>query len=130
MKTIKRFVTLLFVSMLFLPMQAQNAETITKKIASAFETQNIDLLAQQFSNDIELSLPNGSSCSNKNQVKSMLAAFMQQKQVNGFEELHQGEKANRMFVIGNLKTASGSYRINLFLKTDGNNFLINQIRIE
>lgn len=130
MKTFKRFVTLIFVSMLFLPMQAQNAETIVKKIANAFNTQNIELLSQQFSNDIELSLPNGYSCSNKNNVKSMLANFIQQKQINGFEELHQGEKANRMFVIGNLKSSSGAYRINLFLKTDGNNFFINQIKIE
>ncbi|MGC9151049.1 MAG: DUF4783 domain-containing protein [Microbacter sp.] len=130
MKTFKRFSALLVVTLFFLPMQAQNTEAIAQKIATAFNTQNIELLSQQFSNDVELTLPGGNSYTNKNNVRNMLTQFIRQKQINGYEELHQGEKANRMFVIGSLKAPSGNYRISLFLKIEGNNFVINQIRIE
>ncbi|MBB3187328.1 DUF4783 domain-containing protein [Microbacter margulisiae] len=130
MKRMNRFLILVCVSVFFVSIcQAQTTDNLTKKISNAFNTQNIGMLSDLFSNDAELTLPDGNNF-RKDNLDEQLNRFIRQKKVSGFEALHEGEKGNRMFIIGNLHSPSATYRINLFLKNESGNFLIYQIKIE
>jgi hypothetical protein len=131
MKNLNRFFMMVCVSILFTPLcQAQTTDNLSKTISNAFNTDNMEMLSGLFSDDVELILPDGKSSTTKNAIKTMLSNFINTKQVSGFQVLHQGQKGNRMFIIGNFVSQSTSYRINLFLKNDSGNFLIYQLKIE
>jgi hypothetical protein len=131
MKNLNRFFMMICVSIFLTPLcQAQTTDNLSKTISNAFNTNNMEMLSELFSNDVELILPDGKSSTNKNAIKIMLSNFINTKQISGFEVLHQGQKGNRMFIIGNFSSQSTSHRINLFLKNDNGNFLIYQLKIE
>ena len=44
--------------------------------------------------------------------------------------MHQGGKEGSKYVIGNLTTSTGTYRVSLFLKNQDNAQVIQQLRIE
>ncbi len=131
MRHLNRLFMLVCVAIFLTPScQAQTSDNLTKTISNAFNTQNIEMLSEFFTDDVELTLPDGNSSRNRNAVKSTLSNFTNQKQISSFEILHQGERGNRMFIIGKLISPSASYRINVFLKNDSGNFRIYQLKIE
>ncbi len=131
MRHLNRFFMLVCVSIFLTPScQAQTSDNLSKTISNAFNTQNVEMLSGLFTDDVELTLPDGNSSENRNAVKTVLSGFINQKHVSGFEVLHQGERGNRMFIIGKLISPSASYRINVFLKNDSGNFRIYQLKIE
>lgn len=131
MNYLNRFLIMVCVSIFLAPScQAQTNDNFSKTIAAAFNNHNMEMLSGFFAKDVELTLPDGNNSTNRNAIKSMLSNFISQKQVSRFDILHQGERGNRMFIIGNLIAPSTSYRINLFLRNDSGNFLIYQLKIE
>ena len=62
----------------------------------------------------------------KEQVSVIMNSFFKRNVPSQFTIVHQGMRDNSQFVIGNLQTNNGTYRIYLLIKHN----LIYQLRIE
>ncbi|MEI7504319.1 MAG: DUF4783 domain-containing protein, partial [Paludibacter sp.] len=60
------------------------------------------------------------------QATGIISDFFRKKRVNGFAMLHKRNKDAASFVIGTLKTASGTYRVYVLTRKNE----IQQLRIE
>lgn len=87
------------------------------------DTQHI---AQYLNNNVELAIKNAENVFTRQQTQNILADFFKKNQPMSFTISHQGEREHQQFVIGNLATKQGNYRVYFLVK----NNLIHQLRIE
>jgi Domain of unknown function (DUF4783) len=125
MKTIKLF---LFSFLLFtaIPLlQAQSVE-VPAGIISALDEGNAGSLSAYLNANVELVIGAQNDVFSKQQATGIISDFFRKNRVNGFAMLHKGNKDAASFVIGTLKTASGTYRVYVLTRKNE----IQQLRIE
>lgn len=125
MKKIKLF--LLSFSLFFaVPMVISQTAEVPSEIISALNEGAAGQLSGYLNANVELVIGNQNDVFSKQQATGIIADFFRKNHVNSFQLLHKGNKDAASFVIGTLKTSSGSYR--LYVLTRKNE--IQQLRIE
>ena len=87
------------------------------------DTQHI---AQYLNNNVELAIKNAENVFTRQQTQNILADFFKKNQPVSCTISDQSEREHQQFVIGNLATKQGNYRVYFLVK----NNLIHQLRIE
>jgi len=125
MKTIK---LLLVSACLFcaLPGMVAQSQEVPVEIVSALNTGDASQLTGYLNSHVELFIENKNDVFSKPQAAEIINDFFRKNRVTGFLLLHKGNKDNASFVIGTLKTATGTFR--LYVLTRKNE--IQQLRIE
>lgn len=106
-------------------LKAQQSETISDVIAG-FNSGYSDAIGSHLNDNVELVMKSVDNVFTKQQTKTILADFFKKNPPLKFKLMHKGEKENAQYVIGNLETTTGSYRVYFLIK----NNLIQQLRIE
>jgi len=125
MKTIK---LLLLSACFFLAIPAMKAQSVEvpSEIINALNNGDANQLTGYLNSNVELFIENKNDVFRKPQATEIINDFFRKNRVTGFQLLHKGNKDAASFVIGTLKTSSGSYR--LYVLTRKNE--IQQLRIE
>lgn len=122
----KRFVCTFALILSFLSVQAADITNIS----SAFKGGNASSLSAVMDKEVDMALPGSSKKCNGNEAVSMLNAFFSQHKPSGFSVVHHADKKENGFFVGKLPTSSGEYRVNITYRADGNQAIIQSIRIE
>ena len=125
MKTIKLFLLSACFFCVVPLMEAQSVE-VPSEIITALNSGDASQLSNYLNSNVELVIENKNDVFRKAQATEILADFFRKNKVSGFQLLHKGNKDAASFVIGTLKTSSGSFR--LYVLTRKNE--IQQLRIE
>lgn len=99
-------------------------------IISAIKSGNSAAISKYFNANVELSILDNEDVYSKSQAQIILKDFFAKHKVSSFKVLHQGGKNGSNYLIGNLVTSSGTFRVYYLLKNVGNKQLIQQFRIE
>ena len=99
-------------------------------VVSALKSGNAKELAKYFNTNIDLTLIDKQDIYSKTQAEIILKEFFSKNTPTNFSVMHQGGKEGSKYVIGNLTTSTGTYRVSLFLKNQDNAQVIQQLRIE
>ncbi|NQU52043.1 MAG: DUF4783 domain-containing protein [Bacteroidetes bacterium] len=132
MLAIKKITFAIFlVSGLILSSFNSNAQ-IPSEIILSLETGNSKILSDYFNQNVELVVLDNDNVYSKAQAKQIVNNFFNSHtpEPKGFSILHQGGKEGAKYVIGNLITNNGSFRVYFLLKKDGGKEYIHQLRIE
>ena len=123
----KKFLGLL----VFLPFLL-GANTTTKDIFQALASGDADALGLYFDQQIEVVLTNKEGRMAKTEAIQAVKTFFAQNKPSGFSNMHQGDSKNSgaKYAIGNLTTASGTYRVYVYMKYNGATPVIQEIRID
>ncbi|MDX1941396.1 MAG: DUF4783 domain-containing protein [Saprospiraceae bacterium] len=118
---------LLFAMALTLMINASLAD-ITRAISSG----DADALGQYFDQTVEVAVLDQEDVYDKAQAVTVVKQFFAKSQPKGFSQVHQGTSkgADSQYCIGNMTTASGTYRVYVYMKVSGNNFLIQELRFD
>ncbi len=122
--------TLFAFCVLTLNADAQNNSSLPQGIVTATANGNAEKLASYFNNNIELVLPQKSGIFSRSQAQMILKDFFSNNPPSSFKIIHQGNRQNASFAIGNYKTGGDLYRFYLLTKNNNNKLLIHQLRIE
>lgn len=122
----KRFV---FTFALILSFLSVRAADITN-ISNAFKGGNASSLSAVMDKEVDMALPGSSKKCNGSEAVSLLNAFFGQHKPSGFSVVHHADKKENGFFVGKLPTSSGEYRVNITYRADGNQAIIQSIRIE
>ena len=118
--------TLLFAGIVLL-----QAQEVPDGVVTAFQKSNPQSLERYMHQDVSLLLAGEKNeVMSRTQVVAAIRAFFAANKVKGFDVNHKGKRDESAFLVGTLRTSTGSYRVNCFLKKTGNNYLIHYIRIE
>lgn len=99
-------------------------------IVNAFKTGNAKELSKFFNSNIDLTVIEKQDIYSKPQAEIILKEFFSKNPPSNFVVLHQGGKEGAKYIIGNLTTSNGTFRISLLLKNQDNTQVIQQLRIE
>lgn len=105
---------------------------IPDEIILSLETGNSKVLSDYFNQNVELVVLENDNVYSKAQAKQIVNNFFSSHtpEPQGFSILHQGGKEGAKYVIGNLITNNGSFRVYFLLKKNGGKEYIHQLRIE
>ena len=112
--------------MLIQPVNAQ----VPDEIITCLKAGNAKSLSGYFNQNIELVVPESDNVYSKAQAQLIVNDFFNSHIPETFSVIHQGGKEGAQYVIGNLATSKGTYRVYFLLKKNDGKDFIHQLRIE
>ncbi len=101
-----------------------------QQINKALKTGNHRLLSNYFNSSIELMILGKESTYTKEQAIVIMGKFFGKNKPSNFIVLHKGGPENAAYVIGNLTSETGMFRVYFLMKKDKEKNKIHQLRIE
>lgn len=122
------FMVFLFtgIFLIILPVNAQ----ITDEIILSLKSGNAKSLSAYFNQNVELVVQENDNVYSKAQAQLIVNEFFSAHSPQNFSIIHQGGKEGAQYVIGNLETKKGSFRVYFLLKKNDGKDYIHQLRIE
>jgi hypothetical protein len=108
------------------PVKAQ----VPDEIILSLRTGNARTLSGYFNQNVELVVPESDNVYSKAQAQLIVNDFFNSHSPQSFSVIHQGGKEGAQYVIGNLGTRQGSFRVYFLLKKSDGKDYIHQLRIE
>lgn len=130
MSTIKKISFVLFFVSGFLFSSLNSSAQIPDEIILSLQTGNAKVLSGYFNDNVELVVLDNDNVYSKAQAKQIVNNFFNSFTPESFNVIHQGGKEGSKYVIGNLKTNNGNFRIYFLLKNSNGKDYIHQLRIE
>jgi hypothetical protein len=130
MSAIKKitFTLLLFSGFIIFSNQAK--AQIPDEIIQSLKTGNSKTLSAYFNQNVELVVLENDNVYSKAQAQQIVNKFFSSNPPESFSIIHQGGKEGAQYVIGNLVTGKGTYRVYFLLKKSDGKDYIHQLRIE
>jgi hypothetical protein len=118
---------LLFATILAISLNANIAD-ITRAISAG----DAETLGQYFDETVEVAVLDQEDMYNKARAVQIVKSFFASNQPSGFKEVHQGSSkgADSQYVIGNMTTSSGTFRVYIYMQVSGGDFRIQEIRFD
>jgi len=118
---------LLFAAILAISLNANIAD-ITRAISAG----DAETLGQYFDQTVEVAVLDQEDMYDKAQAVQIVKSFFANHKPSGFKEVHQGSSkgADSQYVIGNMTTSSGTYRVYIYMQVSGGDFRIQEIRFD
>lgn len=107
----------------------QSAEK--ESISRAIEVGNAKMLSDYFAAMVDLTVKDIEDVYSKEQAEVILTRFFNQNKTISYAVKHEGKsKLDDYYYIGDLVSATGTFRCTFFLKREGDKFRIKQLKIE
>jgi hypothetical protein len=127
----KILIILFFISVSsFLPNEVSAQALVPDEIIQSFKSGNSKTLSEYFNQNVELVVLENDNVYSKAQAQQIVNKFFSTNIPESFNIIHNGGKEDARYVIGNLATSSGSYRVYFLLKKNNGKDYIHQLRIE
>lgn len=108
---------------------AQIPDEIPDEILISLKNGDSKKLSQYFNQNVELVVLEDDNVYSKAQAQQIVSKFFSNNKPESFTVIHKGGEGAK-YVIGNLKTNTGSFRIYFLLKSNDGKKYIHQLRIE
>ncbi len=101
-------------------------------ITRAISTGDADALGQYFDQTVEIAITDQENIYDRAQAVAAVKQFFSKNQPRAFSQVHQGTSkgADSQYCIGNLTTASATYRVYIYMKVSGGKPLIQELRFD
>jgi len=103
---------------------------ISDNIINALKTGNASELAKYFNTNIELAILEKEDVYSSAQAEMIVKDFFTKNKPSGYNKVHQGGKEGAKFIIGNLTTSTGIYRVYFLIKDIKGKYYIHTLRFE
>ena len=103
---------------------------ISDKIIAALSSGNTSELSKYFNANIELAILDKEDIYSSSQAEIIVKDFFQKNKPSNYTKMHQGGKEGAKFVIGNLSTSNGVFRVYFLVKEVKGKYLIHTLRFE
>jgi len=130
MSAIKRLLFTLFFISGFIIFSNQLKAQVPDEIIQSFKTGDSKTLSGYFNENVEMVVLENDNVYSKAQAQQIVNKFFNNNSPESFNVIHQGGKEGAQYVIGNLGTNKGSFRVYFLLKKNGGKDYIHQLRIE
>ncbi|MBI9059063.1 DUF4783 domain-containing protein [Labilibaculum sp. DW002] len=130
-----RFIKYILTGIFFLfvcssTVSSQTQNELPRELITAFKQGNSISLSNFFGNRIELSIEDKEAIYSKSQAKQIMAKFFREYPPTDFKKKHTGGKPGANYVIGDLITKKGKFRVNFLIKKNTGKFVIHRLNIE
>lgn len=122
----------LFILMLAPTIAMTTVDGNMSNISKAISSGDAETLSKYFDESIEVAVLDIEDVFDKPQATKVVKDFFSKNKPKSFSSIHEGtSKGNdSRYLIGDLSTGGSSFRVYLYLKVDGGNLLIQEIRFD
>ncbi|MFN8316526.1 MAG: DUF4783 domain-containing protein [Chitinophagales bacterium] len=107
-----------------------NAQSVDQ-IGGYLQSGNAGELSKYFQSNVEINLKDGGNSYSKSQAEQVLSNFFSKHTPRSFAVAHQGTSPEgSKYIIGNLVTSAGNFRVYVYTKPAGGGVSIQEIRFE
>lgn len=101
-------------------------------ISNSLNKGEIANVAKYFDKVVDVTINNDVSTYSRSQAEMVVKNFLLKNTTQSFSIRYRGPVArdNSIFLIGDLKTANGLFKVYIFLKQKERNYLLQQIKFE
>jgi hypothetical protein len=101
-------------------------------ITQALSRGDASVLTEYFDATLELAVLEEEGMYNKSQAGQLVRRFFAQHKPSSFTEVHQGasRSSDSQYIIGNLVTNNGTFRVYLYLSNQGGQLIIQECRFD
>jgi hypothetical protein len=103
---------------------------VSDDIIVSLKSGNAKILSDYFNQNVELVVPDSDNVYSKAQAQQIVGNFFSSYTPVSFTVIHKGGKEGAKYVIGNLGTKEGNFRVYFLLKHKEGKDYIHQLRIE
>jgi hypothetical protein len=103
---------------------------VSDDIILSLKSGNAKILSDHFNQNVELVVPESDNVYSKAQAQQIVGNFFNSYKPVSFTVIHKGGKDEAKYVIGNLGTKQGDFRVYFLLKQSEGKEYIHQLRIE
>lgn len=111
------------------PSPLQTQQTFENGLIEAFKTGSAEKIATYFGENVDLSILGKTNLYSSSQAQQILQHFFTDHVPTEFSVIHKGQAKTNQYLIGELTTANGVYRITINSKAEGNRKVINSLTI-
>ncbi len=130
MSSIKKItLSILFIAG-FIIYAGQLKAQVPDEILQSLKTGNSKTLSEYFNQNVEMVVLENDNVYSKAQAQQIVNKFFSSNPPESFIIIHQGGKEGAQYVIGNLVTSKGTFRVYFLLKKSNGKDYIHQLRIE
>ncbi|GJM31637.1 MAG: hypothetical protein DHS20C18_06380 [Saprospiraceae bacterium] len=117
---------------LFLTPCLNYAQADFSAITQAISAGNTEALVKYFDNSVEVAILDNEDVYNKAQAANVVKDFFSKYKPQSFSQVHQGTSRGNdsRYCIGNLVTNQATFRVYIYLKTDGQKSTIQELRFD
>ena len=130
MSTIKKLVLTLFFFYGVLFFSNRLMAEVPDEIIQSFKSGDAKTLSTYFNQNVELVVLENDNAYSKAQAQQIVSKFFSSNPPESFNIIHHTSKEDVQYVIGNLATRNGTFRIYFLLKKNDGKDYIHQLRIE
>jgi len=126
--TMKNLMLLILLVPLMSNIEDANLSNITKAISEG----NADALGQYFDQTVEVAVLNQEDVYDKAQAINVVRRFFAENKPGSFSQVHKGASPNNdsQYCIGNLVAGSKTFRVYIYMKVSGGQYLIQELRFD
>lgn len=110
--------------------QELSADSVVSCITRTLQMANVDSLAGYLNQRVELSLPDYSGISSRNQAKILLSEFFRSNQPESFNIISSNREHDTYFIVGTIFCSTRNYRVSFLTKQQSDKQLVYQFTIE
>lgn len=110
--------------------QVVSSDSVINCITRTLQTANVDSLAGYLNQRVELSLPDFSGISSRNQAKILLSEFFKSNQPESFNIISSNRENDTYFIVGTIFCSTHNYRVSFLTKQQSNQQFVYQFTIE
>ena len=101
-------------------------------ISTALNSGDIETLSKYFADNVEISIQDKEQVYSKAKATEVLRSFFDTNKPKSFNQVHKGtsRESSDQYCIGNLSATTGNYRVYLYLKVNGSDVTIQEIRLD
>lgn len=101
-------------------------------ISQAISKGDAEALSQYFDESVEIAVLDEEDIYNKSEAKTIIEKFFTQYRPKSFSQVHQGTSKGQdsKYCIGNLVAGNSSFRVYLYMRVDGDSYLIQEMRFD
>ncbi len=101
-------------------------------ITKAISTGNAAALEPYLDNSVEIAILDQEDVYAKTQAVQVLKTFFGKNKPTTFNQMHQGQSRGKesVYCIGNLTTASGNFRVYIYMRVDAEKYFVQEMRFD
>jgi hypothetical protein len=109
---------------------SEESDPLIIEISKALKEGNAKELSKHFNLTVEISLPGHEDVFSKTQAEQVVTDFFKKNKPSAYQIQHQSGPADARFVIGNLSTVNGNFRVYFLLKNQAGKATIHLLKFE
>lgn len=102
------------------------------EITKALSEGNTSTLSRYFDDAVEVGILEKEDVYNSSQASKILGDFFKQYPPKSYAQVHQGSSKSKdsIYCIGNLATDNGTFRVYIYMRVNGKQHLIQELRLD